>query len=94
MNELELSIIQNNEEKLIINLGEKLQEMVLYKNFILIGTELGNIFIVDISIVENPKYIKFSNKTNRIKQLKITNLDIDYLVVVSSDGIFIFYRVY
>lgn len=41
--------------------------MVLYKNFILVGTELGNIFIVDISIVENPKYIKFSNKTNRIK---------------------------
>lgn len=86
-------MIKDDQEILLLELDEKLQEILEYKHFIIIGTEFGNIYICDIQDEKNPKYIKFSNKSNRIKSLKVAQLEIDYLIIGSSDGKFNYFQV-
>ena len=69
MNENSISAIVDNEESIILDLNEKLQEIKLFKNYFIIGTELGNIFICDVSDYKQISYLKFSNKSARIKQI-------------------------
>ena len=61
--------------------------MTLYGSFMVIGTEFGDVFIWDLSGKE-PHFLKFSNKSNRIKAIQVVKLDFDVLVVASSDGNF------
>jgi WD40 repeat protein len=67
VNEKAISLLLENEETKIIDFNDRIQESLLYKNFVILGTELGQIYICDLSDKNNPNFIKFSNKTSRVK---------------------------
>jgi hypothetical protein len=86
--EKSVSVLQESEETKILDLEDRIQEALLYRNFVILGTEMGQIYICDLSDKDKAAYIKFSNKTSRVKGIQIVNVEVDLLVVASSDGKF------